>query len=81
MRASPRPGIDLQAVFRLTELGDYIIPFTIRAICDLGVANHLADGPQTVEVLAAATHPCPSLHAPRALASKIFAETEPGHSR
>jgi O-methyltransferase domain len=81
MTVVARPRIDIQSVFRLTELADYIIPFTIRAICDLGVADHLVDGPRTVEELAAATgsHP-PSLHrALRALASKgIFTETEPG---
>ncbi|MFC4014159.1 methyltransferase [Nonomuraea purpurea] len=81
MTVKTRPRIDIQSVFRLTELADYIIPFTIRAICDLGVADHLAEGPRTVEELAEATGThAPSLHrALRALACKgIFTETEQG---
>lgn len=81
MTAIARPRIDIQSVFQLTELADYIIPYTIRAICDLGVADHLTDGPRTVTDLAGlvGAH-APSLHrALRALASKgIFTETEPG---
>ncbi|MEZ0073191.1 methyltransferase [Planotetraspora sp. GP83] len=76
-----RPRVDIESVFRLTELADYIIPFTIRAVCDLGVADHLTEGPRTVQDLAAATGShAPSLHrALRALASKgIFTETAPG---
>ncbi len=81
MTASGRTRIDLESIFRLTELADYIVPFTIRAVCDLGVADHLASGPRTVEQLAQATGThAPSLYrALRALASKqVFAETEPG---
>jgi hypothetical protein len=76
-----RPRIDLAAFIRLTELADYFVPFTIRAICELGVADKLADGPRTVEELAAATgaHAPSLLRALRALACKgIFTEVEPG---
>lgn len=76
-----RTRIDLDSIFRLTELADYIIPFTIRAICDLGVADHLTEGPRSVEQLAEATGThAPSLYrALRALACKeIFTECEPG---
>jgi hypothetical protein len=65
----------------LVELADYVIPFTIRVICDLRVADHLREGPRPVEELAAVT----GTHAPalqralRALAGKgIFTEVEPG---
>jgi hypothetical protein len=76
-----RIKIDLESIFLLTGLADYIIPFTIRAICDLGVADRLADGPRSIEDLAklTGTH-APSLYrALRALACKeVFAEVEPG---
>ncbi len=76
-----RVRIDLESIFRLTELADYIIPFTVRAVCELGIADHLAEGPRSVERLADATGAhAPSLYrALRALACKqIFTETEPG---
>lgn len=76
-----RPRIDIESVFRLTELADYIVPFTIRVICDLRVADQLVDGPRPVEELAAATgaHAPTLLRAMRALACKgIFTETSPG---
>lgn len=79
--AARRVRIDLESIFRLTELADYIIPFTIRAVCDLGVADLLASGPKHVDELAAATEThAPSLYrALRALACKeVFAEVEPG---
>ncbi|GAB3935027.1 hypothetical protein GCM10027614_09090 [Micromonospora vulcania] len=50
MSATPR--IDLASVTRLTELADYIVPFTIRVMCDLAVADHLVEGPLPVDVLA-----------------------------
>lgn len=74
-----RTRIDLQAIFRLAELSDYIIPFTIRAVCELGVADHLKDGPRSVVQLAELTKAhAPSLYrALRALACKgIFTEVE-----
>ncbi|GAA3734169.1 methyltransferase [Salinactinospora qingdaonensis] len=75
------PSPDLDAPARLTELADYIVPFTLRAVCDLGIADLLTDGPRTVDDLAeqVGAH-APSLHrALRVLASKgIFTETHPG---
>ena len=76
-----RPRIDLRSFVRLTELADYFIPFTIRAVAELGVADHLAGGPRTVEDLAEATGThAPSLRrALRALACKgVFTEQEDG---
>jgi O-methyltransferase domain len=49
-----RTPIDIDAIFRLLELGDYLLPYTIRAVCLLGVADHLADGPLTLDELAVA---------------------------
>lgn len=72
-----RPRIDLRAFQRLTELADYFVPFTIRAVCELGVADLLAAGPRHVDDLAARTQTHgPSLYrALRALACKgIFTE-------
>lgn len=74
-----RPRIDLGSFIRLTELADYFVPFTIRAICQLGVADHLADGPLSVEEIARRTETdAPSLlRALRALACRgIFTECE-----
>lgn len=53
-----RPGrkrVDFDAFRRLTELADYFVPFMIRAVCELGIADELARGPRTVDDLAAAT--------------------------
>ncbi|MFC4014160.1 methyltransferase [Nonomuraea purpurea] len=75
------PGVDLDALHELTRLADYVVPFAIRVACDLGVADHLAEGPRTVDDLAEATGAhAPSLHRLlRALAGEgVFAETEPG---
>ncbi|MET9266664.1 methyltransferase [Amycolatopsis sp. NPDC004079] len=73
--------IDLESVFKLSELADYIVPFAIRVVCDLRIADLLVAGPRPVVELAAesGTH-APSLQrALRALASKgIFAETDDG---
>lgn len=74
---SRRPRIDLRAFQRLTELADYFVPFTIRAVCELGIADLLAGGPSHVDDLAARSGAhAPSLYrALRALASKeIFTE-------
>jgi hypothetical protein len=79
--ASPRrrrPRIDFEAFQRMTDLADYFVPFTIRAVCELGIGDLLADGPKTVEQLAASTDThAPSLYrALRALAAKgVLAET------
>lgn len=79
-RRAPR-RLDFEAFARLTELADYFVPFMIRAVCELGIADELTSGPRPVEELAAAT----GTHAPslqrvlRALAVKdVFAEVEPG---
>jgi SAM-dependent methyltransferase len=79
MTSAP-PRMDIASVLRLTELADYIVPFTLRVICELRVADHLTEGPRSVDELAAATgaHPPALLRCLRALASRgIFTETEP----
>jgi hypothetical protein len=79
MAGKPRP--DIASVVRLTELADYIVPFTLRVVCELGVADHLAGGPRPVDDLADAVgaHPDVLLRCLRALASRgIFTETSPG---
>jgi hypothetical protein len=76
-RARRRPPIDLRAFQELTDLADYFVPFTIRTISELGIADLLADGPLPVEELAArsGTQPGPLLRALRALAGRgVFAE-------
>ncbi|MDJ0822239.1 MAG: methyltransferase [Paracoccaceae bacterium] len=78
-RKSPR--LNLEAIFRLTELADYIIPFTIRAVAELGVADTLSDGPRHVSEIAKQVEGDADAiyRALRALACKdIFTETEPG---
>jgi hypothetical protein len=66
---------------RLQELADYTVPITLRAVCDLGIADLLADGPREVGDLAARTG-CDAdalRRALRALACRgIFSETAPG---
>jgi hypothetical protein len=72
--------MDLGALTRLTELADYIVPFTLRVACDLGIADRLADGPRPVADLAAetGTHAPSLLRALRALAGRgIFTEVQP----
>lgn len=74
------PRLDIASVVRLTELADYIVPFTLRVVCELRVADQLAGGPRSVDDLAAATgtHPLALLRCLRALASRgIFTESEP----
>ncbi|MEV6304149.1 methyltransferase [Actinoplanes sp. NPDC051861] len=73
-------GPDLHSVARLTELADYVIPFALRAACDLRIADHLADGPRSVADLAAATgtRPRALLRVLRALAARgVFTEGPP----
>lgn len=73
--------VDLGSFIRLTEIADYFVPFTIRAICQLGVADCLAEGPLPVQQLARRTDTDTAslLRAMRALACKgIFTESEPG---
>jgi O-methyltransferase domain len=77
----PTPGKDVQSVLRLTEMADYIVPFTLRAICDLRVADHLAGGPRPIDELArlTGTHAPTLQRALRALAGKgVFTEVADG---
>ncbi|HEX8078791.1 MAG TPA: methyltransferase [Jatrophihabitans sp.] len=78
----PSPPVkDTVSTARLADLADYVVPFTLRAICGLRVADHLAAGPRSVEQLAELTgsHALSLHRALRALASReIFAEVEPG---
>ncbi len=65
---------------RLWELADYAVPFAIRAISTLGIADHLAGGPRPVTELAAATGTDPGAlrRVLRLLAGRdIFAAVEP----
>ena len=75
------PRVDVASYMRLTELADYIVPFCLRVICDIRLADHLAAGPQSTSELAARTHTSeePLRRVLRAVASKgIFAEREDG---
>jgi hypothetical protein len=77
----PPPVKDTASAVRLANLADYVVPFTLRAICGLRVADHLAAGPRSIEELAelTGTHAMSLHRALRALASReIFAEVEPG---
>src|ERR1044071_2173580 len=74
-----RPRLDLTSAVRLAELADTVIPFSIRVAGDLGIADHLGDGPCELEDLAAATGTHgPSLRrAVRALGrAGVFCEVE-----
>lgn len=76
-----RPRIDVPAILRLMEVGDYLLPYTIRAVCLLGVADHLTQGPRPVAELARAVGADePALtKALRYLATRdLFAEVAPG---
>jgi len=51
-----RPSLmDINAALRLFEVGDYLAPYAIRAVCLLGIADRLAAGPMAVSDLAATT--------------------------
>jgi predicted O-methyltransferase YrrM len=79
--SAPSATVERGSPHRLVELGDYIVPITLRVIADLGVADHLTDGPRPVQELAEATGTdAPSLaRALRALACKgVFTETTAG---
>lgn len=76
-----RPRIDIASVRRLAELADYVLPFAIRAACELGVADQLVAGPLPVSDLARRCDADPGAlqRVLRALAGKnIFTECEPG---
>jgi len=71
----------MEAISRFTELADYVVPFTIRAMTELGVADCLRQGPKHVADIAkeVGANESALYRAMLTLASKeIFAETEPG---
>lgn len=74
--------VDPQAVFRLFELADIIVPFAIGVAADLGIADHLAGGPKTAGELAALTNTQsgPLYRVLRALASKHIFEEATDHA-
>jgi SAM-dependent methyltransferase len=75
-----QPGL-ADAVLRIQEAADYIVPFALRIVCELRVADELRDGARPVGELAAAVDADADAlqRVLRALASKgVFAETEPG---
>jgi O-methyltransferase domain len=77
-----RARVSFEAIGTLADLADLTLPFTLRAVCHLGVADHLGETPRSYEELAKATgtHPPSLLRAMRALTTKgIFAEPEPGY--
>lgn len=81
VRTSSRPRLDFESVRRLAELADYVLPFAIRAACELGVADHLVDGPLPVADLAGRCNANAGalLRVMRALAGRgIFTESGPG---
>jgi O-methyltransferase domain len=80
-QARRRTAIDVASILRLLELGDYLLPYAIRAACRLGLADALEAGPLALTELATAT----GTHEPslgklmRYLASReIFAELPDG---
>jgi hypothetical protein len=78
--AAKRTPIDVQAIFRLLELGDYLMPYTIRAMCLLKIADQLTDGPLPLDELASATATDPDAlrtSLTYLAASGIFAEVAP----
>jgi O-methyltransferase domain len=79
--SAPSAPVNRGSPQRLVELADYIVPLTLRVVADLGIADHLHDGPRSVDELAAATGAhAPSLaRALRAVACKgVFTEPEAG---
>lgn len=74
----PTPRKD---ALRLAEIADYVVPFTLRAICDLKIADHLAGGSRPVQELAelTGTHAPTLQRALRALACRgVFTEVAQG---
>ncbi|MYT29253.1 MULTISPECIES: methyltransferase [unclassified Streptomyces] len=70
----------LDDVHYVSDLGDFIVPATLRVVSDLRIADHLRDGPRKVTELAELTgaHPRALLRALRVLAARgIFRETDP----
>ena len=73
--------LDFRAMGHLARAADYTIPFVLRAICRLGVADHLGVGARSIEDLAVAcqAHTPSLLRAMRALVMHgVFAEPAPG---
>jgi hypothetical protein len=50
--AGTRPRLNLQAIAKLAEVADYTYAFAVRAISEIGVADHLAAGPKPIGELA-----------------------------
>ncbi|HEU4425845.1 MAG TPA: methyltransferase [Pilimelia sp.] len=76
-----RTPLDIDAILRLLALGDYLLPYAIRAVCRLEIADRLAGGPLPLDELATrtGTDPASLEKAMRYLATReIFAEPEPG---
>ena len=70
----------VEAILRFTELADYIIPFTIRALNELKVADQLNEGPKSITDIAKIVGADESAlyRSMLALGSKgIFEEVEP----
>jgi hypothetical protein len=68
-------------ISRLAGLADYAVPFAIRAVSALGIADHLASGPMPVDELAAVTGTDAAAlrRVLRLLATKdVFEEVAPG---
>lgn len=64
----------------LWSLGDYVTPLVLRAICDLGVADHLTDDPVELDTLAdrIGAEPDSLLRALRLLVARgVFVEPAP----
>jgi hypothetical protein len=81
VRTANRPRIDIASVQRMAELADYVLPFAIRGVCELGVADQLIDGPLPVDELAKRCNADPGAlqRVLRAVAGKgVFTECEPG---
>jgi hypothetical protein len=77
---SRRSRISFEAIGRLADLADFTAAFALRAVCKLGVADHLDHGPRPVEELAAATgtNPDALLRTMRALVARgVFLEPSP----
>ena len=79
--ATRRQRIDIASILRLTELADLVVPFAVRAVAELRIADLLAAGPRPVDDLAGAAGADPDALARtlRLLAGRgVFTETEPG---
>lgn len=76
-----RSRISFDAIARLADVADFTAAFALRAVCKLGVADHLDEGPRAISELAAATgtNPAALLRTMRVLVPKgVFTEPSPG---